>query len=301
MISRISVIICTKNRYNDFRNTVSSLMLQNRLPDELVVVDSSETKMLEEFLSSANLPVPFTYIQYPEPGLTRARNVGVRRSKGDLIFFFDDDCDLDVNYLARVEAVFDRDAQDEVGAVGGRIENQFGNTSPTLRYHIERAVFELIRVIFGLDGFGSGRFKLSGMPTYPRAIMEERFVECLSGGLMAFRRRVFEKAVFDENLPGVGLMEDWAISKSVIDAGYKIYYLPSASIIHNESPQNRLNHYRWAEMTVANYNYLFRRDWWPDWYRRPFYYWALLGLVVINLHNIDALRGTLSGIRKLFR
>ena len=295
---KVTVIICTRNRFDDFRSTAASLMRQNRLPDELLVVDSSDVNLLEEYLKSANLPVPVKYI-HSKPGLTLQRNVGVKHSTGDILFFFDDDCELDVNYLARVEAVFLRDAKGEIGAVGGRLENLFGNQAITLRFQVEHAIFSLVRFVFGLSDHGNGRFRLSGMATFPHATSTEKYIECLSGGLMAFRKVVFQKAEFDENMPGYGLMEDWAISKSVLNAGYRLYYEPSATLIHMESPQNRFDYFRWAEMTVTNYNYLFRKNWSRDWFRWPFYYWALLGLIVINLHNKGALRGTLSGIKKL--
>ena len=298
MRTKISVIICTKNRFDDFCGTAASLMLQNRLPDEFVVVDSSDTRDLEEYLKSANLPVPIKYI-HSKPGLTLQRNVGVRNSSGDILFFFDDDCELDINYLAHVENIFSRDQPGEIGAVGGRLENLFGNQAMTLRFRLERIVFIILRILFGLDDYGSGQFRLSGMATFPHHLMKGRYIECLSGGLMAFRKEVFQKVEFDENLPGYGLMEDWSISKSVLDADYKIYYEPSASLIHNESPQNRFNYFRWAEMFIVNYDYLFEKNWKRDWFRWPFYYWALLGFIVINLHNMDALRGTLSGIKKL--
>lgn len=300
MSSMISVIICTRNRLDDFRSTLASLMQQKRLPDELVVVDSSDTQALEEYLKSIKLPVKVQYI-HSKPGLTFQRNVGVRSSQGDLLFFFDDDCELDVNYLAQIEAVFAKDMKGEIGAVGGRLKNLLGDQPITLRFRLERAVFGLVRLVFGLDDYGSGRFRLSGMPTYPRAVMNAKYFECLSGGLMAFRKDVFQKVAFDENLLGYGLMEDWSISKSTLDAGYRIYYEPSASLVHKESPKNRLNYFRWAEMTVTNYDYLFRKNWSRDWCRWPFYYWALLGLIVVNLHNMDALRGTFNGIKKLRR
>ncbi len=300
MKSKITVIICTRNRFDDFRNTALSILLQKRLPDELVVVDSSDIQEIEGYLKSAKLPMSVKYI-HSKPGLTLQRNVGIRNSAGDILFFFDDDCELDVNYLAKVEDVFSRDVRGEIGAVGGRLENLYGNQTLTLKFRVELIVFGLIRSIFGLEDHGSGRFRLSGMATFPHDSMNARYIDCLSGGLMAFRKEVFQKVEFDENMPGYGLMEDWAISKSTLDAGYKIYYEPSASLVHKESPQNRLNHFRWAEMTVINYNYLFQKNWSRDWFRWPFYYWALLGLIVINMHNMGALRGTFSGIGKLRR
>ncbi|MBM3181466.1 MAG: glycosyltransferase family 2 protein [Chloroflexi bacterium] len=298
MTSIITVIICTRNRLDDFRETLASLMKQKRLPDELVVVDSSDTPALEEYLKTVTLPIAVKYI-HSAPGLTLQRNVGVRSSSGDLICFFDDDTELNENYLARIEAVFARN-EPGLGAVGARLENLFGNQPITLRFRLERMVFVSLRFLFGLDDYGSGRFRLSGMATFPHHLMKPRFIDCLSGGLMSFRREVLQKVQFDEGLPGYGLMEDWSISKSVMDAGYKTYYEPSASLIHKESPQNRFDYFRWAEMFIVNYNYLFQKYWRRDWYRIPFYYWALLGFLVINFHSRDALRGAFVGLRKVF-
>ncbi len=299
MTSTITVIICTRNRLDDFRETLASLMKQKRLPDELVVVDSSDTRMLEDYLKSVSLPVAAKYI-HSAPGLTLQRNVGVKGSAGDLICFFDDDTELDENYLAIIEAVFARHDLEGLGAVGGRLENLFGDQPMTVHFRLERMVFGFLRFVFGLDDYGSGRFRLSGMATFPHRLMHEKYIECLSGGLMSFRREVFKKAQFDEGLPGYGLMEDWSISKSVMDAGYKIYYEPSASLIHKESPQNRFNYSRWAEMFIVNYDYLFQKYWRRDWYRIPFYYWALIGFLIVNLHNRDALHGAISGLKKIF-
>lgn len=298
MTSTITVIICTRNRLDDFRETLASLMKQKRLPDELLVVDSSDTNSLEEYLNSITLPMVFKYI-HSTPGLTLQRNIGVRNSSGALLCFFDDDTELSEDYLSAIESVFLRN-EPNLGAVGGRLENLFGNQSLTLRFHIELVIFRLIRFGFGLNDYGSGRFRLSGMATFPHRLMKPRYIDCLSGGLMSFRREVFHKVQFDEGLPGYGLMEDWSISKSVIDAGYKIYYEPAASLIHKESSQNRFDYFRWAEMFIVNYDYLFKKYWRRDWYRVPFYYWALLGFFVINFHSRDALRGAFSGVKKVF-
>jgi cellulose synthase/poly-beta-1,6-N-acetylglucosamine synthase-like glycosyltransferase len=262
-------------------------------------VDSSDANLLEQYLKTVSLPVVLKYF-HSQPGLTLQRNVGVRGSTGDLIFFFDDDTELHENYLANIEAVFARNDLRGLGAVGGRLENLYGNKPMTLRFRLEILIFSFLRFIFGLDGPGNGRFRLSGAATFPHHLMRERYIECLSGGLMAFRREVFEKIRFDEGLPGYGLMEDWSISKNVLDAGYRIYYQPTAFLIHKESPQNRFDYFRWAEMYVINYDYLFSKNWRRDWFRIPFYYWALLGFIVINLHSPDALRGAMSGLKKVF-
>ena len=161
-------------------------------------------------------------------------------------------------------------------------------------------MFYVLRLIFGVVGIHNGKFYPSGMPSHPHTNQPSGYIECLSGCCMAFRREVFEKAKFDEALAHYGLMEDVDISKQTIDAGYKIYYQTSATLIHNESPMNRLKVQQWAEMSVVNYDYLFRKSWARNAWRWLFYYWALIGLFVANLHNLKSLKGTFYGVKKIF-
>lgn len=293
---KLSVILCTRNRFDDFTKTLPSITAQTRQPDELIVVDSSDEKKLEEYLGLVRLPFSVKYL-HTQPGLTLQRNHGIRECVNDLIFFFDDDVELDKNYLAEVEKVFVKDTPREIGAVGGRIVNSI---SPTLRLKFEIALFGSIRALFGIVGTRNGKFYPSGMPSHPRKNQPSGFIECLSGCCMAFRREVFEKAKFDEALAHYGLMEDVDISKQTLDAGYKIYYQTSATLIHNESPMNRLKVQQWAEMSVVNYDYLFRKSWARDAWRWLFYYWALIGLFAANFHSLKGLKGTFAGVKKVF-
>ncbi len=293
---KISIIICTRNRFDDFIKTLPTIAVQTRLPDELIVVDSSDEKRVEDYLVSLKLPFPCRY-SHTQPGLTLQRNQGIRECSNELIFFFDDDVELNENYLTEVEKVFSSDVEHTIGAVGGKVVNPLPQT---LRLKFERALFGFIRAVFGVVGTGSGKFYLSGMPSRPRRNQQSGFIECLSGCCMAFRKEVFQKIKFDEALAHYGLMEDVDISKQTLDAGYKIYYQTSATLLHNESPMNRLKVQQWAEMSIINYDYLFRRNWARDKWRWLFYYWALIGLFAANFHSLKGLKGTFSGLRKIF-
>lgn len=295
----ISVIICTRNRFDDFKNTLSTLVIQSRLPDEFIIIDSSDVLQIEPYLKSIQLPFSTRYF-HTEPGLTLQRNRGISESKGDLLLFFDDDVSLDNNYLYQVEKIFIQDNQHKIGAVGGKIESNHNHQTQSSRLQFKQNLFKLIRSTFGLVNVGNGKFHWSGMPSHSRSSLPSGFIECLSGCCMAFRREVFEKIAFDESLARYGLMEDVDISKQILDIGYKIYYQSSALLVHNESPENRLNIEQWAEMSVVNYDYLFRKNWSKDKWRWLFYYWAMLGLIVVNLHNLKGLQGTFSGLKKVF-
>jgi GT2 family glycosyltransferase len=282
----------------DFRMTLKSLEQQTRPPDELIVVDSSETTSVRDFLNSAPVTFAIRYF-HTAPGLTYQRNIGLEKSQGDLLFFFDDDVVLKENYLASVEKAFADDPSCMIGAIGGRILNLENVGRKSILYRLKRIYFNTLRFIFLQSDFGNGKFRYSGMPTHPHLQKSSGYIECLSGCCMAFRHQVFNIAQFDENLPGYGQMEDADISKQVLDAGYKIYYEASAVLEHKLSPQNRLRDRKLAEMMVVNYAYLFRKHWPQSWMRRLAFFWTLFGLFILFLHNPSGRRGAVDGIKRV--
>ena len=66
---KISVIICTRNRLDDVKKTLPSILAQTRLPNELIIVDSSDEKKLKVYLDALELPFSVRYF-HTQPGLT---------------------------------------------------------------------------------------------------------------------------------------------------------------------------------------------------------------------------------------
>jgi len=298
--SKISVIICTKNRFADFKATIESLIKQTRLPDELIVADSSDTKVISEYLNSSDIPIQFRYF-HTTPGLTHQRNVGIEKSSGDILFFFDDDVDLEVNYIELIEKVFLSDTSLTIGAAGGRISNSEQVGSKSILSWLKRKYFSTLRYIFLQSKLGDGKFRYSGMPSYPYLRKISGYIECLSGCSMAFRRQIFNQAQFDEELPNYSLMEDADISKQVLNAGYKIYYEASAVLEVKVSPHSRLSERELAEVRVLHYTYYFRKHWPQTLWRKAVLYWTLLGLFILYLHSSLGRQGVLSAIKKISR
>ena len=100
---KTSVVLCTRNRVDEVIRFCQSLYNQTELPDELIIVDSSDTPLNynEKFLGFFKQRQQDIYLRFihTEPGLTRQRNVGVRESSGDIIYFFDDDVILEPDFL----------------------------------------------------------------------------------------------------------------------------------------------------------------------------------------------------------
>ena len=104
-MKKLSVIIPTYNRVDSLRRTFSYIKKSSVLPDELIVVDQSESDYARqiEALCREN-EVVYKHLQHPSS--TAARNVGIETSSGDILVFMDDDVDVDQETLSNVKEVF---------------------------------------------------------------------------------------------------------------------------------------------------------------------------------------------------
>ena len=99
----ISVIIPVYNGGNLFKQCLASLKASQRSPDEVIIVSDGDTdgswKLGEEFGATViRLPI--------SGGPARARNIGARAAKGDLLFFVDADVTLHADTLGLIETEF---------------------------------------------------------------------------------------------------------------------------------------------------------------------------------------------------
>lgn len=107
-----SVIICTRNRIADIVPCLESLIVQTALPQEIIIVDSSDRSLQEysEFKAVFNearfASVQLKYI-YTSPGLTYQRNKGIELCTQDIVHFLDDDVILTSHYLAHMRRIFE--------------------------------------------------------------------------------------------------------------------------------------------------------------------------------------------------
>jgi len=108
--SDISVVICTRDRPEALRSCLRSVAGSTRRPCEVVVVDQSSdghtAEVIEKF--SAASPFPLRYLHLDTVGHTKARNAGIRASRGQIIAFTDDDCVVDAGWLDAVSREFAR-------------------------------------------------------------------------------------------------------------------------------------------------------------------------------------------------
>ena len=96
---RISVVICahTPERWDALEAGVGSVLDQTHPPHEVIVVVDQDRALLSRARAAFRdlRVVP----NEGEPGLSGARNTGVRAATGDVVAFLDDDASADRDWL----------------------------------------------------------------------------------------------------------------------------------------------------------------------------------------------------------
>lgn len=108
----VSVIVPTRGRPHHAIPCALSILAN---PDllELTFVDQSDDRKTEEALATISDP-RLHYVQSELRGVTNGRNVGMERSKGDILAFTDDDCRVTPNWVASMAKLY---ADDPAAAV----------------------------------------------------------------------------------------------------------------------------------------------------------------------------------------
>ncbi|MCK4517423.1 glycosyltransferase family 2 protein [Candidatus Babeliales bacterium] len=290
-----SVIICTRNREPDLLRALRSLQKQTHNPTEIIIVDSSDERLIESVQFQAvfhknNFPSTKLIYQHTTPGLTRQRNVGIKLASGDVLSFFDDDVELEPEYLEAMNRVF-ATKPEYVGGMGS-VTNMSAPASK--KYRLFRKIFLLQR------DYSHGFFTWSGMPTHAYGTKDFKPVQVLGGCCMSFQRLALQNHLFDESLGAYAYMEDCDISKRVSNDG-PLFFNPDARLAHFHSPVARDRVIENRAMYIKNYSYLFFKNFYPqNRFKVLGYVWSLVGLFLeaILFGKKDELKGYWKGLRK---
>ena len=117
----ITVGIVTRNRARDLRNALESLTLQDRVPDEVVIVDNGSTDDTRAVIAGFENRFLLRYVHLADASIPNARNLVLENATQEVVSFTDDDCAIPREWLSSVERGFLR--ADNVGIVGGWVEH----------------------------------------------------------------------------------------------------------------------------------------------------------------------------------
>jgi GT2 family glycosyltransferase len=119
---KLSVLVTTYGRPSYVRRCIESLLAQERLPDQVVLVtregDTETEELVVECIRSYRGPVQLSHGRVNEPGVLAANREGMKLVNGDIVCFIDDDAAARPDWLRRIERWFADDPK--LGALGGR-------------------------------------------------------------------------------------------------------------------------------------------------------------------------------------
>jgi glycosyltransferase involved in cell wall biosynthesis len=119
---RVSIIICTRDRAESLRETLASIGQCALPPDvtaELIVVDNGSADATPEVIANTQLAnLPLRCVKESAPGLSRARNAGLRATDADVVIFTDDDVRVPADWIEGMcRPIFSGDADAVAGGV----------------------------------------------------------------------------------------------------------------------------------------------------------------------------------------
>jgi len=290
----VSVIICTKNRPEECLRALKSVCIQSIGPQEIIVVDGSSTKELEELVRSITDShcVPCKYLK-TKPQLTYQRNRGISHMTGDVGLFIDDDVILYSDYIEKILEAYANEP--DVGGVAGTV----CNVQPPTWIKVFRSCFLL------WHRYGNGRMRASGYGTYVFRPQKPQEVEIFEGCNMSYTKDVLGRFRFDERIDVTGGNEDIDFSYRV-SKKHRLIQTPFARVLHNQSGNGRYDLSVQCERAIYWHYYFFRKNMPKTWTNIVAYTWSNLGNLIgavkraITARTIEPLVGVIRGYMRVF-
>jgi len=114
----VSLISTVRNEAQSVKAWFDSLLLQTRLPDEVVIVDGgsmdSTVEILKEYAQSSSIPI--RVIDVAEANIARGRNIAIQNARHPIVVCTDFGCMLDRDWLRNLVRPFEIDEELEVSA-----------------------------------------------------------------------------------------------------------------------------------------------------------------------------------------
>jgi len=221
---KFSLAICTHNHHSALQQTLAELKSLNAPGGawELLIVDNASSDGTSAWLAQDTWQlhhIPCRCVQEDALGVANARNLALRKAKGEYVVFLDDDETPERDWLQQIEHIIDLHRP---AAVGGRICAQLPGKRPRwLNDHLLGFLGEL--------DYGPEAHTLTS-PSTP----------IFTGNAAFHRQTVLDAGGFDANLGRRGRLqsggEDTELYRRLVASGKTILWAPRAVIHHRIEP-----------------------------------------------------------------
>jgi GT2 family glycosyltransferase len=206
---KVSLVIPTYNREELLVQTLRSAFAQDHPDLEILLIDQTQDHAPETEAFLAANRGRFTHVRPEFASVTKARNEGLRRAKGQIIIFTDDDVSFESGFVAAHVAAH----ADGTHVVQGRVTEQ-GSKHPSGPTWLTESL----------------RFK--GGDNYDRDGITNNITGCNFSLLQEVIERI---GYFDENFKGVSVREESDYARRAFKAGLTFKFSASAALFHHKS------------------------------------------------------------------
>jgi len=250
-MKKIAFVIPTKDRRPDLRRLLESLVLQDRRPDQILIVDSGRPGCRGIEQEFPGLPIKI--LSFSPPSAAGQRNAGIDAVHPDidLVGFLDDDVVLDGRALGVMMEFWDS-AADEIGGAAFNLVN--GPLQPSLAWLKHLPLSQRL----GFYGKKSGMILPSGFQTIIQYLARDEYVQWFSSSASVWRRPLLDEFRFDKWFEGYSYLEDLDFCHR-IGKGHKLVIVAKAEYRHFPSPSGRPSSYLFGVREVKNRLYFVRK------------------------------------------
>jgi len=218
---RISVIIPTLNAGDAIGKLFTTLLSQDVVPAEIIIIDSSSndnTVAISERFDARTIVIPRRSFNHGE-----TRNIAAMEAKGDILVFMTQDAlPADNTLLKKLTAPLQR--SDIAAAYGRHVPGPDATPPEVFARQFHYPDTGTVKGKEDIKEFGIMTFRLSNVCS---AIKKDLF---------------FKAGKFPENIRS---NEDMLISAKFILDGYKVAYVPEAAVIHSHDHSLLKQFYRY--------------------------------------------------------
>ncbi|MBI2472847.1 MAG: glycosyltransferase family 2 protein [Planctomycetes bacterium] len=297
----VSLLISTKNRLRDLKECIDSILIQTVKPDEIILVDASDTHESMEMVkeSLADKDIKLTYYRQPVVSgkirKTAAWNKALRLALGDIIVFLDDDVVLDKQYIYHILKTYQENPGSIAGVMGRTKSPKDEKTNQkkvSFLYSFNRLLYKYFLLP---HEEGDGRMQPSGFPAYPSSKSGIFPVEIMPTCNMSIKKDIFLEFAFDEWFYNYSYQEDDDFTYRV-SRKYKLLYTPFAELIHKASPIGRDNKETVEIMKIVNHYYFFKKNMSKSVKNRLAFVWSELGLLFLRCFSFSSLQNIIMSL-----
>jgi len=271
----LGFIIPTKDRPNELRRLLSSLLIQSNKKDRIIVVCSGNKST---FLTLQKLfHKKATFLYQKNSGQVKQRKLGIQKlGRYKWICFLDDDIVLQPEAVRHMKNYLSSSKNSKLGAVSFNLINE--------KKHKKRLLSGLYNSL-GIMPANAGKISSSGCIGSIAAVEKTIKTEWVVGGATCWRSSILK------NNPNKAPVESWAFAEDVnysypIGKMWDLMVLKKAKALHLHPHSLRPNH--WKSTALERqffYGYVFNKKYFP---KKPhaFYLHQIIVLVLSLCRNL---------------